>query len=279
VQVTDISPAFGSEITGLDLTEEFEPDLAETLRTLFDERGVLLLRGIEIDEAAQDRVCRALIGDERPGDAIGRAPMFISNREPEANAPYGRLLFHADMMWSPEPFQVLSLYGMDIEPGAATTSLVSAVGAWETLPADLRQRVEGLHALHVTGQVYSRGGDDLLRPERTHEASTIAPVARRHPRTGKTILYVSQQMTREIVELPPDESEELLQTLFTHLYDPAMVYEHEWRTGDLVVFDNLAMQHARGNVELDGPARTLRKVIAPIPTIAAERPSFSNVRS
>jgi alpha-ketoglutarate-dependent taurine dioxygenase len=277
--VTDISPVFGSEITGLDLREQLDPTTAATLRTLFDERGVLLLRGIELDETSQDRFCRALIGDDRPDAAVGRAPMFISNREPEANAPYGRLLFHADMMWSPEPFQVLSLYGMEIEPGAATTSLVSTVHAWETLPADLRMRIEGLHALHVTGQVYSRGGDDLLHPERTHEASTIAPIARRHPRTGKTILYVSQQMTREIVELPPDESEELLQALFAHLYDPAVVYEHEWRTGDLVVFDNLAMQHARGNVELNGPARTLRKVIAPIPAIAAERPTFANTGS
>ena len=279
MQVTDISPAFGSDITGLDLRKELDASTVATLRTLFDERGVLLLRGIDLDETSQDRFCRALIGDERPDDAVGRVSMFISNREPEANAPYGRLLFHADMMWSPEPFQVLSLYGMKIEPGAATTSLVSAVNAWETLPADLRERVEGLHALHVTGQVYSRGGDDLLHPERTHEASTIAPVARRHPRTGRTILYVSQQMTREIVELPPEASEELLLALFAHLYDPAVVYEHEWRTGDLVVFDNLAMQHARGNVELNGPARTLRKVIAPIPTVAAERPTFANTSS
>jgi alpha-ketoglutarate-dependent taurine dioxygenase len=276
---TDLSPAFGNEISDLDLRQKVDPDTLATLRTLFDQRGVLLLRDLDIDEIDQDRFCRALLGDERSDVPTGRAPMFISNREPEANAPYGRLLFHADMMWFAEPFQVLSLYGMKIEPGAATTSLTSAVHAWETLPADLRARVEGLHALHVTGQVYSRGGDDLLRPGREHEASTIAPIARRHPRTGKTILYVSQQMTREIVELPPDESEELLQALFAHLYDPAVVYEHEWRTGDLVVFDNLTMQHARGNVELDGPARTLRKVIAPIPTIAAERPTFTDARS
>jgi alpha-ketoglutarate-dependent taurine dioxygenase len=279
VNITAISPAFGNEISGVDLRQELDADTLATLRTLFDERGVLLFRDLDLDVASQDRFCRALLGDERSDVPTRRTPMLISNREPEANAPYGRLLFHADMMWYAEPFQVLSLYGMEIEPGAATTSLTSAVRAWETLPADLKKRVEGLHALHVTGQVYSRGGDDLLRPGREQEASTIAPIARRHPRTGRTILYVSQQMTREIVELPPDESEELLQALFAHLYDPAVVYEHEWRTGDLVVFDNLAMQHARGNVELNGPARTLRKVIAPVPTIAAERPTFTNARS
>ena len=53
-----------------------------------------------------------------------------------------------------------------------------------------------------------------------------------------------------------------------------MVYEHEWREGDLLVFDNITMQHARGNVDRDGPTRTLRKVIAPIPNIKAETPRY-----
>jgi taurine dioxygenase len=233
------------------------------------------LRGIDLDHDSQSRLCRTLIGDKGPG----REPVFISNTEPEANAPYGSIMFHADMMWAPEPFQVLSLYAVNVEPGAATTTLTSGTHAWETLPPHLRARVEGLHAVHATGQVYSRGGDDLLKPEREHEQSTVKPIAFRHPRTGKTILYVSQMNTSEIVELPPDESEELLQALFAHLYDPAVLYEHEWRTGDLVVFDNLAMQHARGNVELDGPERTLRKVTAPVPKLVAERPRFTNARS
>ena len=81
-------------------------------------------------------------------------------------------------------------------------------------------------------------------------------------------------MTHNIVELPDDESEALLLKLFDHLYSPENVYEHEWEKGDLVVFDNITMQHARGNVERDGPTRTLRKVIAPIPKIKAEAPRY-----
>jgi taurine dioxygenase len=276
MDIKDIGSAFGSEIEGLDLRDDLDPETRLLLRRVFDDRGVLLFRGIDLDYESQDRFCRMLVGDERPGTTATRPPRFISNKDPEGLAPYGRLLFHADMMWAPEPFRVLSLYGVEIEPGSATTTLASGVHAWETLPADLRARVEDLHAVHVTGQVYSRGGDDLLRPQREHEESTVTPIAVPHPRTGKLILYVSQQMTRAIVELPPDESEELLQALFAHLYDPAECYEHEWRTGDLVVFDNLAMQHARGNVEPDGPVRRLRKVIAPIPVLAAERPRYAN---
>ncbi|HEY6531369.1 MAG TPA: TauD/TfdA family dioxygenase [Acidimicrobiales bacterium] len=275
MQTTDIHPGFGVRIDGLDPSGEIDPVDQARLRELFDERSVLVFGGLDIDVHAQDRFCRMLIDDDGPGMAADRAPMLISNTEPGGNAPFGRLLFHADMMWAPEPFQVLSLYGVVAEPGAATTSLTSGVHAWDLLPEELRRRVEGLHARHVTGQVYSRGGDDLLRPERTTEQSTVTPVVRRHPRTGRPVLYVSQQMTAQIVELEPEPSEELLQELFAHLYDPAIVYEHTWQAGDLVVFDNLAMQHARGNVELDGPARTLRKVIAPIPALPAERPTFA----
>jgi len=106
---------------------------------------------------------------------------------------------------------------------------------------------------------------------------TTTPVAHWHPRTGRTLLYVSQQMTREVVELESHERDDLLDALFAHLYDPANLLEHEWRAGDLVIWDNLAVQHARPNVRADGPVRTLRKVFAPTPSPADHiaMPSFS----
>ena len=98
-----------------------------------------------------------------------------------------------------------------------------------------------------------------------------------HPRTGKTVLYASQQMTSGIDGLAPDESEALLDELFAHLYRSDVVYEHEWRNHDLVAWDNIAVQHARPNVTLEGPVRTLRKVFAPIPprTANPSKPKFA----
>jgi alpha-ketoglutarate-dependent taurine dioxygenase len=96
------------------------------------------------------------------------------------------------------------------------------------------------------------------------------PIGMRHPRTGETVLYVSQQQTREIDGLPESESEALLEELFSHLYRAEALYEHDWRNGDLVAWDNIAIQHARPNVTLEGPVRTLRKVFAPIPPRSAK---------
>jgi taurine dioxygenase len=275
-EVHNLTDAFGSAVNNLDLTKEFDDGTRATLRKIFDERGALVFRGLDIDTVSQDRLCRMLCGDDER-EAGRQDPRYVSNTEKGGAAPYGRLLFHGDMMWHSKPFEVLSLYGQKVEPGAATTSLASGVVGWERLPANLRARAESLKALHATGTVYSRGGDDLLRSDREEEISTVKPVKIIHPRTGKPILYVSQQTTRAIVGLEPEESEALLQTLFSHLYAPEVVYEHRWEDGDLLVFDNIALQHARSNVELHGPKRTLRKVIAPVPKVAMESPTFAKM--
>lgn len=277
-EVRNLIDAFGSIITGLDLTKDFDDDTRVRLRKLFDERGALVLRGIELDRISQDRFCRMLCGDDER-DAGQRDPQYISNTEPGGAAPYGRLLFHGDMMWHPEPFKVLSLYGQKVQKGAATTSLVSGVIAWERMPAGLRQRVSNLRALNVTGTVASRGGDDLLISERANEVATEKPVVITHPRTGKPVLYVSQQNTRELLGFDHKESEALLQELFSYLYAPDVLYEHTWENGDLIVFDNIAMQHARSNVALNGPKRTLRKIIAPVPKAGIESPTFDKGRA
>jgi alpha-ketoglutarate-dependent taurine dioxygenase len=66
------------------------------------------------------------------------------------------------------------------------------------------------------------------------------------------------------------ENEALLEELFTYLYDPKAVLEHDWRQGDLAIWDNIGTQHGRGSVALAGPERTLRKVTGPISLDADE---------
>jgi taurine dioxygenase len=283
LKIRDLTPAFGAIVEGIDVTQPLDAESRDELRRSFDARGVLSIHDPGLTFEFQRYLCGVFLG-AAPGSEQSVAkstPMFISNREPEANAPYGRLQFHYDMGWHPDPFQVLSLYAADVEPGAATTSLTSCGHAYDVLPDDLRRRIEGLHAVHVTGQQYRGETDetaDLLRPQRTEEKSTVQPLVRPHPRTGRRLLYVSEMGTSHVVELPRAESDALLTDLFAILYDPALVYEHTWRTGDLVIFDNLLMQHARGDVRADGPTRTLRKVIAPVAYSDIESPKFENAR-
>src|SRR5262249_40604655 len=127
------------------------------------------------------------------------------------------------------------------------------------------------------------------RRERSKDASWVVrdgvptvttPVAKTHPRTGKQVLFVAENHTNEIVGLSVEEGDALIDELYSYLYSPANVYEHDWQQGDLVLWDNLAVQHARPGLELDGPARSLRKVGVPRPTGRADmmvRPAYQKV--
>ncbi len=285
--IDEMRPEFGAEVRGLDLHGALDENDRRRLRDAFDNRGALLFRNVDITAEDQMALAGVLVGGDVPSDRTGvdkfahLYPTNVSNRDEGGNAPHGSLLFHSDMMWGENPMELLSLYGIEVEPPSVPTIFCSATAAWTRLPDDLRARLEGLQAVHVTGQ-QQRGGktEELLNPIRTEMRSTMKPVGFQHPRTGQTILYVSQMMTSEIADLPSEESEELLETLFSYLYDPDHSWQHEWRKGDLVLWDNLAVQHARPNVTLEGPARTLRKVIAPVPkrsAIETETPRFSRV--
>src|SRR5262245_59493721 len=140
LQLRDLTPAFGTEITGLD-PETALADAATSarLRELFDTRGVLVFRDLDIDEPTQANIIRMLIGlgPLGPGET-GSArpngdPFYVSNKEPQGGAPFGRLLFHSDMMWSDHTFQVLSLYAIEVQPPVAPTIFASGAEAWATL--------------------------------------------------------------------------------------------------------------------------------------------------
>jgi taurine dioxygenase len=273
MQVRNIKEGFGAEIIGFDPQTGFDGETCRRLRQLFDERGALVFRGVKLDHDLQGKICRILLGDENA--SLSKPDFDVTNKEPEANGAKGSLQFHADSMWHPEPTQILSLYGTEVEPGAATTSIASGICAYDALPGDLRARIAGLRVVQVTGPVPGRGGDDIVKPIRTREDSTEKDIVQTCPRSGKKILYVCPQTTRNIIGLAPDESEALLQTLFSYLYSADNVFTHTWKNGDLLALNNIAMQHARSYVDPYGPRRTLHKVIAPVSQITAETPRFT----
>jgi taurine dioxygenase len=277
LKIRNLSDGFGAEVEGFQYDGEVDAATHRQLREAFDDRGVLVFHGLDIDRTAQAYLSELVIRDKAPtldeaAALAGKQDSFwISNKEPGAAAPFGRLLYHKDMMWSDKPFLVNSLYGVDVAPDVVPTLFASSARAWDTLPDSLRARVEGRTVVHVTGP---EGFDDRRRAaldadvlnnlrELTPSHTTL--VGHRHPRTGRTLLYVSQGMTKEIVGLSAEESGDLLEELFAHLYRPDNVIEHHWQNRDLVIWDNLALQHARAAVATDGPPRTLRKIGSPVP--------------
>ena len=286
LEIRELHPALGAEVIGLEPSVPLDDETVRRLREAFDARSVLVFRGLDIDNEFQRYLTYTLVGADVPApdsDEAQRSGPMISNREEGGAAPYGRLLFHCDTMWAETPHPNLSLYGLRLSEPTVPTMFVSMGYGWDTLPDDLRARVKGLSARHGHDNYYpNRGGDDDVVDSYFDEAiSVVRPVAYAHPRTGRTLLYVSQQVTMEIVGLPEAESNELLEELYEHLYAPEQILQHDWRERDLVIWDNIAAQHARGNVDLEGPERTLRKVFGPAGSEVARpaAPTYSKVAS
>jgi alpha-ketoglutarate-dependent taurine dioxygenase len=282
IKVRNLSPAFGAEVSGVEPRIPLDAETIRTLRKLFDERGLLLFRDVDVDIKFQTYLSELLIGHDVPNpDALTIKDNFlISNKEPKGAAPYGRLLYHSDQMWSPtDRVDLISLYGKEVGQPATPTLFVSAAHGWDTLPEDLRARVKDRTALqHYDVDTYKKrakgDADVLVSTYNASDASVKTPIAFRHPRTGRTILYVCQQTSQSIEGLSPEESDEVLEALLDHLYAPGKELAHHWKERDLVIWDNIALQHARPNVNTEGPARTLRKTLAPMP-VNSMQPNYA----
>jgi alpha-ketoglutarate-dependent taurine dioxygenase len=271
-ETRDLRPEFGSEVIGLDRSIPYSAETRRELRALFDARGLLVFRNLNDADIRFQTYLTEMLGSESDTvdpDDMTIFEMLVSNREEQGGAPFGRLLFHSDMMWIESGCTALSLYGQAISQPAIPTLFVSGSQAWTSLPDDLRTRVEGKFAIHVqdaTAQRRAAIPDDVLVSTFAEEVRLRLPIEYSHPRTGETLLYVCPQMTHHIEDLDHEESEALIEALSNHYYAQDQILEHHWREGDLLIWDNIALQHARPNVLREGPARTLRKVMIPCPT-------------
>jgi alpha-ketoglutarate-dependent taurine dioxygenase len=257
MEIRELSPALGVLVSGLDPAAPIDPRDLEALRHAFRERHLLLVRAPELGDLEHVRFARLFgpVYDEY-GDTLGYH--FVSNVKSGAIIGHGPLLFHSDLAFTPEPTLGLSLYAVEVPDDGAPTRFANAVRALERLPAAVRAKLSGLHALHLYDLTHQYGDVRYREADLpAREPRAVHPVLLRDPRDGREILYVSQMQTDRILELAPDEGEALLQELFSALYAPDNVYEHRWRPGDLLIWDNLALQHGRNAPDLP---RTLRRV-------------------
>ena len=138
---------------------------------------------------------------------------------------------------------------MQCPPEGAATLFANMYRAWETLPAQMQARIEGLHAVHSFSEYYEALRDrDPTQPELTDTRralypDVVHPLVRRNPRTGRKALYINPGYATGIKELPGAEGDRLLRELCQHAMRDDFVYAHAWRDGDLLFWDNLGVNH------------------------------------
>ena len=267
-----LSSALGAEIMGVDLRHPLEDDTFEQILAAWHQHLVILLRGQEITEDDQVRFAErfgppAVIHTQeyiRTHPAV----MLISNiREdgkPIGALPDGEMQFHTDQCHQERPAMASMLYAIEVPSVGGNTLFANGYKAYDSLPPEIKERIEGRKALNA----YDYHSAAMKRGTRIAQGVPfyVHPVVRTHPETGRRALYVNRLMTVSIEDMPEAESDELLQLLFDHQERCEFIYEHVWRRGDLLMWDNRCSLHARTDFS-PGERRLLRRV-----TILGEKP-------
>ena len=159
--------------------------------------------------------------------------------------------WHTDSPWDTEICKGTQLYGVAIPSTGGDTAFASMYEAYDALPERLKQRIAGLKAEYIYGGK-RREGHDLLEPEDRQKPPAVYPMVRVHEETGRTSLYANPHHIVRIQGLSDAESETLVGELTTYMISTPAQYQHKWRVGDIVIWDNRCGLHkACGGYPID----------------------------
>ncbi len=269
MEIRPLSPAIGVAIEGVDLAAPLDEATFARVRRAWEENSIALFRGQTLDETQQVAFLARFgplgtVVNESDPLRLGQNPavLYVSNIRVDGKLtgilPDGEMFFHSDQCYLERPAMASMLFAMEIPARGGNTLYASGFAAYAALPEAMKQRLAGKRALNV----YDYDGNP------THRAKVLPPdvkqyahpVVRTHPPTGRKALYVNRLMTWSILDMPPEESRDTLEFLFDHQERPEFVYEHVWRPGDVILWDNRSCLHARTDFD-PGERRRLRRGI------------------
>jgi taurine dioxygenase len=291
IEVIPSGKALGAEVRGIDLTQDVPDAVIERLKAIWAEHQVLLLRNQPLTKeqlvGLADRLGGRMVAGShsfyikdghKPGESARVSDVegitLISNLDKDGNpqkntegSGSAELLWHSDnsYMETPPMGSLLNAVRVPVN-GGGHTRFCNQVLAYETLPDDLKRAVEGKHIKHdrsrnTSGKVRvtfekAKTRDDVIGP--------VHPIVRIHPVTKKPALYLGRRYdgpSSHIVELSDAESDALLDKLWAHATQEKFVWEQDdWRPGDLIMWDNQSVMHARTQVD-HTQARLLHRVL------------------
>ncbi len=285
IGVTRIGKHLGAEITGVDLSRPLdEATFAQVSKAFFDHE-VVYFRKQRITPAQHIAFTRRfgfLEQHVRKESRLGEHPeiLVVSNILDAQGRAIGTQdagrFWHSDLSYKPEPSLLSALYAIEIPMQSDTalgdTSFASTTAAYDALPESMQQRLARMTNVHS----YRAYRVKNLAAQRADEASggrkveehfpteeqlravpdVETPIVRTHPVTGRKGLFVNEAHTSHIPGLPRPESDALLAELYSHITQPEFIYRHRWQPGDLLMWDNAAVQH-KATFDYDLPLRRL----------------------
>jgi taurine dioxygenase len=248
LNIRPLAPSFGMELLGIDLNELDAPTVT-ALQENFETHGVVLCRGQSLNAPAQLALTR-VFGEPAPNTRLEfclpdyPAVYLISNKVVdgrvvgEMNAGYG---WHTDMSYTPTPALCTILHGVEVPPEGSDTLLADMLAAFEALPTERQQQIDGLRVHHSFVSFMRKRGVALTQEQVETHPDVFHPVVRRH-RSGRKSIWAAS-ISSGIQGMPNPEGLQLLNELLSFATQDQFVYRHKWLPGDVLIWDDRRTMH------------------------------------
>lgn len=273
--VTPSSRPFIGVIEGLDLREQTDDRTFKSILDAWKRYPVLVFPDQNLTSDEQQRFAERfgpLAGRSRPKEERGKNAqenpymMLVSNIRDEAGQAVGAgdypLAFHTDGCFRPYPTLATFLYAIEVPAEGGETLFVDMNEVYDALSPATRERILAMQAVNYFHFSYSRYDPSReSRPVREVVENALHPMVITHPLSGKPVVYANRHNTYDIVGLDHEDAKPILDEIFAEIERPARIYAHKWQVGQLVMWDNRAVQHARAACPQD-QRRMLRRFAA-----------------
>jgi taurine dioxygenase len=258
LEVSPTGAALGASVRGVDLRHIDDATFARIMQAWHD-HSVLLFRDQTLSDQDLIAFSRHLGDlDWAPVQETGRrfveglpeiyiVSNVLVNGEPIGSLGDGEAVWHTDMSYLDMPPKASMLYSLEVPPTGGNTSFCTMYGIYEVLPEKLKQRIASLKIKHdgtYNSGGYVRQGVTATDDPRASPGA-VHPLVCTHPATGRRMLYLGRRRNAYLVGLELAESEALLDELWEFVNEPQFAWEHAWRVGDLVMWDNRCTMHRR----------------------------------
>lgn len=275
MKLISLHQSMGAQVEGLDCARPVSAEDALRLRQALSEHQILLFRDQDISDAAFVDFSRTFGDLEILPEPEKRHPEFpeifnLSNIRPDGSLTprddpqavflRGTSRWHTDSSFREIPCLATILYAVEVPPEGGDTEFANMVAAHDSLSENERQELSARQAVH--SYAYSRAANPgKLKPLSPEELAkvpdTVHPVIRQHP-DGRRSVYLGGHVSHLQGE-PVESSRKSVRALEDRLTSIGNVYRHQWRKGDLLLWDNRTTLHRLTGYEIDRYARIMRR--------------------
>ena len=256
IGIEPLSEALGAEITGLTLSDPLDEARLAAIREAFLEHHLLCFRGDVLTPADFARVARVfgepqlqLYRNQRV-DGVPEVSMLESTYQSAEDKPDDLTLvrlsgWHTDDSYFAMPAKATMLQVLSQPSSGGETRFCNTRKAYEDLDDDMKQRLGALRAVHSYDTERAPGrAPKRSAVEQAETPDVVHPLIRMHEDTGQKAIYFNPNRTDNIVDMDRKSSDELLDWLYTHITQPKYRYDHAWRPGDILLWDNRCLIHS-----------------------------------